>query len=853
MGQRLALIIGNSLYSDTTLSRLLTPDVDVGALGEILLDGEIGGFDDVNVLVNMSSTIIRRAIASFYAKRSREDLLLLYFSGHGVLDDQGLLYLAVRDTDSKLLRGTAISANFITEEMNNSRSQRQVLILDCCHSGAFARGTKGAPGSSVGTATAFEGNGYGRVVLTASDATQYAWEGDQVIGDAENSLFTHFVLEGIKSGAADANRDGQITVDELYDYVYENVIRQTPRQTPGKWSYKEQGQIVIARVQPGTADSNKVVKLRDFDLDLDERLDKLYNEGLGAYWLEEWDKAIRCFQAILEVRPDYPDAANKFELSKRQQRLRTIYNQALEAEEDKDWLLAVSRLDELLSLAPDFRDARQRLEIAKRKRLLSDLYTEARQLVKAGKFRAVLNVFAQISKLQPDYPDPDGLLPIAKQEVAAQEHQAELDQIYHQALREMDSGKWQAAEELLRRLQSEEPGYPGIYRLLERAQTERAKEEAARQRNEQITILSQQAVGLARAKQWHQVLAKIEEIRAIDPNYQDSDQLVSTAKAEIECQTQETQHEAQLAEMYAAAVKSLEAGEYQKALQQWGEIQALYPEYPDRKKVQKTAKKKLEELSDPKARPQKFSKWLIIMISLLGALIIIIFGAWLIQNRENENTITTKKTSTSTIDTPLYSDDFNTSIYDGSYNESMWSIYQIGLGRGNVVQYSGIMAFSINEKDSEIGVTLNLDRKYTFDSQIYTEASLMVGEYANDAQFGMEINIAQGWAGCYIKAESTDQICCHTFLSPTSGIILGPETCQQITPGTWHKVRIEISETTPNTIAFFIDDKNIDQYVSGPDWNIMENKLGGIKFALTTHSNKPGLAYLDDFSFGPVK
>ncbi|HEY5669562.1 MAG TPA: caspase family protein, partial [Anaerolineales bacterium] len=143
MGQRLALIIGNSAYLDGALSRLLTPDADVGALGEILLDPELGGFDDVNVLVNMSSHIIRRSIASFFSKKAREDLLLLYFSGHGVLDDQGHLYLAVRDTDSKLLRGTAISASYITDEMNNSRSQRQLLILDCCHSGAFARGTKG--------------------------------------------------------------------------------------------------------------------------------------------------------------------------------------------------------------------------------------------------------------------------------------------------------------------------------------------------------------------------------------------------------------------------------------------------------------------------------------------------------------------------------------------------------------------------------------------------------------------------------------------------------------------------------------------------------------------------------------
>jgi tetratricopeptide (TPR) repeat protein len=348
--------------------------------------------------------------------------------------------------------------------------------------------------------------------------------------------------------------------------------------------------------------------LRSFDPNLDERLDKLYNEGLGAYWLEEWDKAIRCFQTILEVKPDYPDAANKFELSRRQQRLLTLYNQVLEAEEDGDWLLVVSRLDELLSLAPDYRDARQRLEVAKRNRLLSDLYAEARQLAQAGKHRAVLNVFAQMSKLQPDFPDPDGLCATAEEEVVKEQRQAELENMYTQALREMDAGNWATAEEVLLKLQSEASDYPGINRLLERAQIERAKNEAARQRNEQVTILSQQAVGLARARQWRQVLAKIAEIQAIDPTYQDSDQLEVTAREEIERQTQETQREAQLAEMYAAAVKSLEAGEYQKALEQWGEVQVLDPKYPDRKKVKKTARKKLKELAKPEAPPKKLSK-----------------------------------------------------------------------------------------------------------------------------------------------------------------------------------------------------------------------------------------------------
>jgi hypothetical protein len=247
VGRKLALIIGNSEFEDGNLAQLVTPDADVSALAEILRDPEIGGFDDVAVQVNQPVTAVRRAIAAFFVERARDDLLLLYFSGHGIRDDRGQLFLAVKDTEHNLLRGTAIPAAYITDEMDNSRSRRQVLILDCCHSGAFSRGMKGTSGDSVGTAAAFEGTGSGRVVLTATDSTQYAWEGDRVVGQAENSVFTHYLIQGLRTGEPDTDADGEITLDELYNYVYEQVIRETPMQTPGKWSFGQQGGIVIAR------------------------------------------------------------------------------------------------------------------------------------------------------------------------------------------------------------------------------------------------------------------------------------------------------------------------------------------------------------------------------------------------------------------------------------------------------------------------------------------------------------------------------------------------------------------------------------------------------------------------------
>jgi caspase domain-containing protein len=240
-----ALIIGNNKYDDQKLAQLKTPAADSQALAKILDDKTIGSFDEVTPLINQTETRVRRALSTFLTNKKPDDLVLLYFSGHGVLDDRGRLYLALKDTQVNLLKATSISSSFVADEMDSCRSRRQILILDCCHSGAFARGTKGE--QKAITETTFEGSGFGRVVLTASDSTQYALEGDQVIKQTELSLFTHFLLQGLQTGAADINNDGLIALDEWYDYTYNQVVSETPRQVPHKWSYNQQGDLVIAK------------------------------------------------------------------------------------------------------------------------------------------------------------------------------------------------------------------------------------------------------------------------------------------------------------------------------------------------------------------------------------------------------------------------------------------------------------------------------------------------------------------------------------------------------------------------------------------------------------------------------
>jgi outer membrane protein assembly factor BamB len=90
-------------------------------------------------------------------------------------------------------------------------------------------------------------------VLTASRATEYSFEGDQASGEGLPSVFTRAVVDGLKSGEADRDRDGLITVSDLYNHVYETVRQAEPRQTPELWLYGAEGDLLVARSIRGAA------------------------------------------------------------------------------------------------------------------------------------------------------------------------------------------------------------------------------------------------------------------------------------------------------------------------------------------------------------------------------------------------------------------------------------------------------------------------------------------------------------------------------------------------------------------------------------------------------------------------
>jgi Caspase domain len=248
--RRRALVVANARYDDEGLDGLASPARDATALTEVLADPTRCGFD-VAAIVDGDASAVIEAVEGFLSDVERSDLLLLYFSCHGLKDEQGRLYLASRNTRRNRLRSTAVSAAVVNDLLLGSRSRRKVLLLDCCYGGAFAKGMQVKADAAVHTADQFDARGL--VVVTASDSTQYAFDGDDLRGTVTPSRFTAVLVDGLASGEADVDRDGFVTVDDAYDFVSRRLADDGVPQSPRKWEFDVSGHIVLARTEAAPA------------------------------------------------------------------------------------------------------------------------------------------------------------------------------------------------------------------------------------------------------------------------------------------------------------------------------------------------------------------------------------------------------------------------------------------------------------------------------------------------------------------------------------------------------------------------------------------------------------------------
>ena len=93
----------------------------------------------------------------------------------------------------------------------------------------------------------------GLVVVTASDSTQYAFDGDEPARSVTPSRFTAGLVDGLASGEADVDRDGFVTVDAPTTSSAAASPTRVRRRAPRKWEFDVSGHIVLARAESAPA------------------------------------------------------------------------------------------------------------------------------------------------------------------------------------------------------------------------------------------------------------------------------------------------------------------------------------------------------------------------------------------------------------------------------------------------------------------------------------------------------------------------------------------------------------------------------------------------------------------------
>lgn len=230
---KVALLIGVSEYK-SGLNPLPKAVNDVEAMQRVLAHPEMGDFAEANITVlkNPHRQEMEEAIYRLFTNRQREDSLVFYFSGHGLKDESGRFYLSTaitRQENGRLVKHSAVAGTFLQESINESKSEKIVIILDSSFSGTLARGM---------TIDSTE-----MALLTSCTSTQYSFE----LADEELSIYTLHLVEGIETGAADRDGDGWIRVNELHEYASHKVKEVAPAMTPKFYPMGEGYRIVLAK------------------------------------------------------------------------------------------------------------------------------------------------------------------------------------------------------------------------------------------------------------------------------------------------------------------------------------------------------------------------------------------------------------------------------------------------------------------------------------------------------------------------------------------------------------------------------------------------------------------------------
>ena len=191
-----------------------------------------------DTILNLKNTLLNSKV---------DDIVMLFFAGHGVLDWEMNYFLATTEIDMNNLEETALKYDNLINLLDSIPARRKVIIIDACHSGEVDEESHGKTNNedarNIGEAT-FESElnlstqssfelmklmfadlrkGTGTTIISSAGGAEYAYENEKT----QNGIFTYVLKKAINSKNADTNKDGDIMLSELRDYVMARVSKIT--------------------------------------------------------------------------------------------------------------------------------------------------------------------------------------------------------------------------------------------------------------------------------------------------------------------------------------------------------------------------------------------------------------------------------------------------------------------------------------------------------------------------------------------------------------------------------------------------------------------------------------------------
>lgn len=241
-----ALIIGNNVYHDPSgqWPHLKTAVSDARALSKVLKDHY--GFSDINLLENATRRDVLKALEDLANRALPNDNVLVYYAGHGFIDDDRQRGFWVPVDAHGLDNSTFLRNSTIRDELNliASRARHTLLISDSCFSGSLLRqGSRGLSQASNTENYIKKVSSKKSVQIMAAGGVEYVDDNYQSSG---HSPFTYFLLNELK------NNDREIiTLSEVSQNVTRavaNNVDQVPESGVLQGAGDELGEFIFIKL-----------------------------------------------------------------------------------------------------------------------------------------------------------------------------------------------------------------------------------------------------------------------------------------------------------------------------------------------------------------------------------------------------------------------------------------------------------------------------------------------------------------------------------------------------------------------------------------------------------------------------